>query len=637
MLNVSDGMSCGVSTVAQLISAAANAHAKGNLQEASNLCRQVLDKEPHHLQAQLLSGVVLIKSGNLVEGIPFLENVSGRDPSSFQSRLWLSIGYRKCNRLNDALKAGFAAVQLNPNDAQGQSQLGSCYLDLRSLTEAEDCFRKAINLAPSMLPIHCSLVHTLKLQGKHTESVEMIRRVLANLRPTLEVLIKYGNILLADFNGVCAAEFGRRAVLENPDSPEANVLLGRALLESDFAKEAIEYLRAAVKLQPENFEAVATLASAIQSTGDISEASALFQRSLKIEPNQAQAYFGLFHNKKANESDWPYIDSANALIEDSKLPKSQLRYLHYALGKANEDLGDYETSMHFYDLANDAEYNLKFGDREFDEDSYRERFSGIAKTFSSEFMRASKGNGSGSDLPIFVVGMMRSGTTLAEQILSSHPSVGAAGEQNFWPDNWRKAMTPDGTQANPKGIAEAAETYVQLLRALAPGKERVVDKMPTNYAGLGVIHLAFPKAKIIHMVRHPVDTCLSIYSTPNRAQPEFAHNRANIVFAYQQYLALMDHWRSVLPAENFYEVDYEELCSDTEAMTRKLIEFVGLEWDDCCLKPQDNVRSVVTPSVWQVRQPIYRSSMGRWRKFEPWLGEFSALLPAEPTVKNDEV
>jgi hypothetical protein len=149
--------------------------------------------------------------------------------------------------------------------------------------------------------------------------------------------------------------------------------------------------------------------------------------------------------------------------------------------------------------------------------------------------------------------------------------------------------------------------------------------MPDNYLALGLIHAAFPNARIIHTKRNPIDTCISIYTTPNRTSDPYANSRANIVFAYEQYLRLMQHWRSVLPADRLFEVSYEELIANRESVTREMVSFCGLEWDDACLRPEDNERAVATPSVWQVRQPVYSTSVERWRRYEPWLGAFGKL------------
>ena len=181
-------------------------------------------------------------------------------------------------------------------------------------------------------------------------------------------------------------------------------------------------------------------------------------------------------------------------------------------------------------------------------------------------------------------------------------------------------------------VAEAAEDYLALLRKIGPNALRVTDKALTNYERLGTIHLALPQARIIHCRRHPVDTCLSIYFSNIRGR--HAWDRSDLVFWYRQYERMMEHWRRVLPPERFTEVQYETLVADREAESRRLISFLGLEWDDACLAPERNARAVKTASIWQVRQPVYKTSVERWRRYEPWLGELRELLAKDAPVQE---
>ncbi len=175
-----------------------------------------------------------------------------------------------------------------------------------------------------------------------------------------------------------------------------------------------------------------------------------------------------------------------------------------------------------------------------------------------------------------------------------------------------------------------AGDYLAVLRGISPDAARVTDKMPFNFGLLGIIRQVFPRAAIVHCRRHPVDTCLSIFGTDFEAAIDFAGERGSLVFFYRQYLRLMAHWREVLPAERFIEVDYEELVADPEKLTRRMIATCGLEWNDACLAPHRNRRRIATASVWQARQPIYRTSVERWRRYEPWLGELRELLADPP-------
>jgi hypothetical protein len=222
--------------------------------------------------------------------------------------------------------------------------------------------------------------------------------------------------------------------------------------------------------------------------------------------------------------------------------------------------------------------------------------------------------------------MPRSGTTLVEQIVSSHPEVGAAGELNFW--NERGAEWHRSGPASTKSpfLAKAAEDYLNLLRTIAPKSARVTDKMPFNFLWAGLIHLAFPRAIFIHCRRAPVDTAVSIHQSHFHPGLAFPTGGAELVAYFRQYQRLIDCWRKVLPPDRFIEVDYEELTRSPEPEIRRIIAACGLTWHDACLRPECNPRAVKTPSKWQTRQPIYRTSVARWRRYEPWLGPLQALV-----------
>jgi hypothetical protein len=221
----------------------------------------------------------------------------------------------------------------------------------------------------------------------------------------------------------------------------------------------------------------------------------------------------------------------------------------------------------------------------------------------------------------------RCGSTLTEQILSSHPEVAAGGEMEFWKyrdtprtDTWSISATPEATR-------RLAEDYLAALRAYGPDSKRVTDKMLNNFMLLGVIHRVFPNATFIHCRRHPIDNALSIFTTNFDQYIEFAADRSDLVYFIRQYQRVMAHWREVLPPDRLVEVDYETLVADPEPHARRLIAACGLEWNDACLAPHRNSRRIQTASVWQARQPIYRMSVERWRRYERWLGELSELAP----------
>ncbi len=287
------------------------------------------------------------------------------------------------------------------------------------------------------------------------------------------------------------------------------------------------------------------------------------------------------------------------------------------MGKIRDDQADYRAAILNFDAANRLEC-----------ESRRLDPMGLPVMVERAITRSrevthSDAAASGSKLPVFIVGMPRSGTTLTEQILASHPKVMGGGEIDFWLRGSGKPGTPD---------QDAVRDYLALLNRLSFGAARVIDKMPFNFLFLDRIHRLFPNAPIVHCRRSPVDTALSIYFarfTPsaNFAQiSNFAYDRKDIVRAYRAYLRLMDHWRGALPPDRFLEIDYESLVSDPEAVARRLVAFCGLEWNKACLDFHRTSRPIGTASAWQARQPIYRGSVERWRNYEPWLGELRELL-----------
>jgi Sulfotransferase family len=237
---------------------------------------------------------------------------------------------------------------------------------------------------------------------------------------------------------------------------------------------------------------------------------------------------------------------------------------------------------------------------------------------------------------VLIIGMPRSGTTLVEQIVSVHPEVGAGGELNFWNERgaaWHSA-SPDGNETPSvvsQFLAKAAKDYLGILRAIAPKAARVTDKMPFNFLWAGLIHVAFPRAIIIHCRRAAIDTALSIHQTHFHPTVAFPTGGVELVAYFRSYQRLIDHWRTVLPTDRFIEVDYEDLTRAPEPVIRRIIAACGLAWNDVCLRPESNPRAVKTPSKWQTRQPIYRTSVERWRRYEPWLG------PLRPLVDEREV
>ena len=368
-------------------------------------------------------------------------------------------------------------------------------------------------------------------------------------------------------------------------------------------RDAERELRAALAIDARNVEARRLLGNALAIDGRMHEAEQALRQALALQPDNTAILCDLARHVAFGEADRPIMRRIERLLAgDGVSPRQRLR-LGFALGKWLDEATDYAGAMRAFDAANALRARL----RPFDRAGWA-REAG-RQTASIEAVQ------SGGERAVFIVGMPRSGTTLVEQILSSHPDVAAGGERMFWPRAAERA-----------GAAELAREHAVELHEIASDALRVTDKNPLNFMRLGLIRAALPDAFIVHCRRNAVDTCLSCYMTPFESGNAFASSRSDLVWFYHEYLRVMAHWRSALSPRRFLEIDYEALVREPEATTRGLIAFCGLEWHEACLAPERNARPVHTASVVQARQKLHARSVERWRRYEPWLGELRALL-----------
>ena len=362
------------------------------------------------------------------------------------------------------------------------------------------------------------------------------------------------------------------------------------------------------------------LANSLTERGDFDEGAKALDRSLEIDPNQGGAWYELARGRRLTDSDRPLIARMLAAIRSTTVAVDLVK-LHLALGKLYDDLNQPDLAMRHFAQSQQIKTPLA----RFDRGAFERHVDALIARFTPAFFAEHSATGDPSPLPTTIVGLPRSGTTLLEQVLASHPAVAGAGELSFWleRDGLLQAATTPTAIANLQ--ARTARAALNGLASAAPGAHRVIDKNPFNFLRVGLIHLTFPHAVIFHCRRHPIDTCLSISSTYFAPRSDFPATAADLVFYHREYVRLTDHWRAVLPPESFIDVDYEALVTDSERSARGLITALDLPWNDACLYPELNTRSVRTSSKWQVRQPIHGGSVDRWRRYEPWLGELAAL------------
>jgi len=608
-----------------LIEQGQRAYARNDLVAAGLLLKEALAINPIDATATVLYAVVCARTGKRSIAIEYLLNVLRRDPNHFEAHVAISTLLFAAGKPNEALFHGQRAIEIQPEEPEVYCNVGRDLAKHGQIQESIAYFQKSIELSPGVPAYHLELAAAMAGSGRLQESAESWQRLLS-LQPSATIgLIGLGRVRLALFDFPSAEECGRKAVEIDNKSADAHMLLALAASGMGNVSEAEQCLRRALEINLKQPFAHGLLGWLLQEKGCFEAARPLLIESLQVSPTSGIAYYALNRTQKATEDDRTGLSQLQRLADDPNIGLIDRSYMYYALAKAREDLGDYEASMTSYDAANQSAGAVWFDKMQWDRESYIRTFDRTIELFTPEYFDGRDVSAIQSATPLIVIGMIRSGTTLVEQILSSHPAISAGGELTFWHDHADQAVDLELGKIFLDAIPKIAQDYLETLRQISSSTQYVTDKLPHNYAMLGIVHTAFPNARIIHVRRNALDNCLSIYTTPYGHPPIFTLYRENIVCAYLQYLRMVAHWRAVLPSNRFLEIDYEDLVSNREAVSRKLIDFVDLEWSPTCLHHEHNQRIVNTPSAWQVRQPIYNTSVERWRRFEPWLGAFEEL------------
>ena len=598
--------------------------------EAEAKSSQLLAVEPLFPAALLLHGMIASRTGRAAQAIDLLHRATALDSRNADARNELASALRADGRTDEAISQASHAVGLLPDDPGSHNNLGLCFLAAWQSPRAIVHFKRAISLGPEGFMFHHNLALALQQQSRDVEAMAAFRRAI-DLNPAhADSLAHLGQLLSSHGRPEEAAACYEYAVAAESDPTRRASYRAATLMQQGHAAEAEAALRGVTTADSTSDVAHQALGELLQRRGKFDEAHASFARAIELQPKRGAAYLSLVTGRKMDASDRALIHQMRAMLDDASLPPFEQRHLHYALGKAFDDLGDYASAILHYDRANQIMATLlRRAGQSFDREGFAAGISRAIEDLAPAFFaRTSTGTAANGDLPVFIVGMPRSGTTLVEQILSSHREIGAAGELSYWTDRWREIGQSSLERLGEAERGRLADDYIALLRTAAPTARRITDKMPTNFLVLGLIHHALPGARIIHCRRNPLDTCLSLYFTPTGNPLNFTHDRADIVFYYEQYVRLMAHWRSVLPSQRFMEVDYEMLVAEPERIIRTMIEFCQLPWDDACLSPERSAHMIATPSLWQARQPVHGRAVERWRRYRDWLGDFRRFLAA---------
>jgi tetratricopeptide (TPR) repeat protein len=608
-------------------------HELRRFEDAMASYRQALSLKPEYADALNGRGLALKELNRFDEALADFDRVLVLRPDDAKAHNNSGIVLHELQRLDDALASYDRALSLRPDYAAALVNRGVTLHLLKRSKEALQDFDRALSLQPGFVEAlnnRAGVLHELNL---FDEALETYDRALALAPDHVEALNSRGVALkeLKRFDEALAS-FDRALGLR-PDFAEA--LNNRAVVLQELKRydEALETLNRALAARPDYAEVLNNIGNELRALGRFDESREAYARALKLDPKLVGSYFNSAEFEKFTPAS-PHLKAMETMrFGDGPMTDGERMRLDFVLAKAYADIKEYRASFERL-LSGNA---LKRAQIQYNETAALAAFDNIKNVFTPELVRQKQAldGGQPSSVPIFIVGMPRSGTSLVEQILASHPQVHGAGElRNFNEAVQAMCRSSEPASSYPEmtlkldanSIGAIGERYLASVRTLAPEARRITDKLPSNYYYAGLIHLALPNAKIIRVVRDPVDTCISCFSKLFSMEQNFSYDLVELGRYYRAYEALMAHWHQVLPAGSILDVSYEEVVRDLETQARRIVTHSGLEWDERCLAFHKTERAVRTASVVQVRQPIYETAVGRWHVYEEFLDPLLAEL-----------
>jgi tetratricopeptide (TPR) repeat protein len=494
----------------------------------------------------------------------------------------------QAGRRPEAIAALRSALAVDPSFAQASLCLGIALQDEGDTGGALTAYRHALSLQPGLTVGHVILGALLESLGERRLAIESFR------------------------SGAASA----------PTCVWGRIADARAFLAEDRDVAAEPGLLELLALHPGNAVALELLATVFANTGRLQQARDCYEGAIAAAPQLAGCYYDLVRCRRITRDDTPLLDRMQTALAQPGLTTDARLKVHLAVGKAFDDLGETARAMHHFDEADTLRSKLI----RFDASAFEARVDRLINCFNRDLVARAPDLGSTGGSAVLIMGLPRSGTTLVEQILSSHPRVHGAGELDFWTRCSAESQKASSIRGDLSDFTQRGAEYTSLLRTLGPHSLRVTDKMPLNILWAGAIHLALPRALLIHCRRSSIDIALSIHRTYFNPLVAFPTGGDELVTAIRAVERLTAHWRAVLPADRFIEVEYERLVRDPKPEIQRLVDACGLDWDESCLRPELNTRVIKTPSKWQARQPIHRDAVDSWRRYQPWLGSLAALV-----------
>jgi tetratricopeptide (TPR) repeat protein len=530
-----------------------------------------------------------------------------------------------------ALESFDKALASSPQRARTLNNRGNALMKLGRAEEALSNYEQALALEPRAADAHNNRGTALRQLERHEQALAAFNQTLALLPGNAEALCNRGHTLLDLARAEDALAAYDLAIAQRPAYDQAHNGRGNALARLGRENEALASYDRAISLAPGAAAAYNNKGLALMQSGRVAEGGRLIEMAIALDEKSGLSFYNLSLSKKFEAGDG-IISQMEAFARAAPLVDAAGRiYVHFALGKAYADVGRFDASFeHFSSGA-----RLKRAQTDYDEANVLRAMTRTQDVYCRERMGLYRGHGDPSPVPVFVFGMPRSGTTLVEQILASHCEVHGAGEINDFElavgeldGAGRGALTRPELSLDISGaqLDRLGKNYVARVRVGAPAATRIVNKMTENFRFAGLIALALPNARMIHVRRDPLDTCLSCFSTLFVESLPFTYDLCELGRYHRAYEGLMEHWRAALPPGMMLEVRYEGVIADLEGQSRRIVDHCGLEWDPRCLDFHRSERSVRTASFAQVRRPLYPTSVGRWRNYESFLGALVAAL-----------
>ena len=579
-----------MTTIDYAMRVATHLQSENKLEQAQSILKSILEVSHNHAHALHLSGVIAYQTDKIALGIELIQQAITSDASVALFHINLSEMYRQMKNIQLSIQHGECAIALDPNSANALSNLGIAYYDAQQYEKAEKYHQRALAINPNQACSLNNMGSIYKAYGKMQQAIRFYQAALVASPNFIEPLQNLAKIYYEQDQQVIALQYLDRALLINPNQVNLSIMKGSILMEM----------------------------------GEIQQSEEQF---LKIAKNpsidtQILAHYSLAQLRKINV-DHP---SLNALLSIEKnihsVTPDKLPYFYFALGKCHHDMSEWAKAFAYFtqgcrikrqQVAYNIDEQIQFADN-------------IINQFTKEDIDYLRKFSNPSAVPIFIVGMPRSGTTLVEQILSSHPDVYGAGELTYLTELIPNGYPENIRQFSPEILRNITEKYLSYLRHISADAMRITDKMPNNFIAIGLIYALFPNAKIIHVKRNPIDTCLSCYTKLFSDGQFFSYDLTELGQYYNCYERIMNHWHHILPKDAFLEINYEDVIDNFEAEAKRLIAYCNLNWDPACLAFHETKRQVRTASFMQVRKPIYNSSVNGWRRYEKELAPLIKIL-----------